>query len=115
MKTRTLTTIAACLTIFAASLTAQSSFGTIVGTVTDSSGAGIPGAAVSLSNIGTAERRVAQSDGNGSFQFVNLVPGSYRVDVEKTGFNRYRREPIVVEVQSTLRIEAQLQVGDVNQ
>ena len=92
---------------------AQTSYGSIVGTVTDSTNAAIPGAAVALTNIGTGERRSVPSDPAGNFQFVNLIPGNYRVEVESRGFKRYKREPVRVEVESSVRIDPVMQVGDV--
>jgi hypothetical protein len=92
---------------------AQTSFGSLVGTVSDPSGAAIPGAAVTLTNIGTAERRSAASDASGNFNFVNLIPGDYRIEVRNAGFKRYSREPIRIEVESAVRIDAAMQVGDV--
>src|ERR1035441_10470223 len=68
-------------------LSAQTSYGSIVGTVTDASTSSIPGAAVTLTNAGTAERRSSETDQNGSYQFVNLVPGIYAIDVEKAGLD----------------------------
>ena len=94
---------------------AQTFFGSIVGTVTDTSGAVLPQSALTLTNLGTAERKTAESDGTGNFQFLNLVPGRYRVDVEKTGFKRLTRDEIVVEVQAAVRIDPVMQVGDVGQ
>ena len=94
---------------------AQSFFGSVVGSVTDSSGATVPDAAVSITNTGTAERRSAQTDGNGNYQFVNLVPGAYKIDIEKTGFKHLTRDAIQVQVQATIRIDASMQVGEVTQ
>src|SRR3954470_12132610 len=91
---------------------AQSSFGSIVGTVTDPSGGTIPGAKVDLTNTGTAERRSVTSDSSGNFSFVNVSPGNYKVEVEQPGFKRYSREPIRIEVESAVRVDAGLQVGD---
>lgn len=93
----------------------QTFYGTIVGTVTDASASAMAQANVTLINLGTAERRTAQTDSSGGYQFVNLVPGQYRVEVENSGFRRFAREPITVEVQSTVRIDVAMQVGDVNQ
>ena len=45
-----------------------------------------------ITNIGTAEKRSAVTEAVGSYRFVNLVPGRYRVDVEKTGFKHFTRE-----------------------
>ena len=94
---------------------AQTFYGSIVGTVNDSTGASIGQASVTLLNMGTADRRASTTDGAGNYQFVNLPPGQYRVEVEKQGFRRLVRENVTVEVQSVVRIDAAMQVGDVNQ
>src|SRR5689334_2650361 len=94
-------------------LYSQTSTGSILGTVTDASGAVLPGASVTLTNTGTSERRTAAADAAGNYQFVNLLPGNYRLEVESRGFKRYNRESIRVEVESSLRIDASMEVGDV--
>jgi hypothetical protein len=94
---------------------AQSVYGSIVGTVTDPSGAAIAGAKVTLTNLATNEPRAAVSDGNGDYTFVNLLPGSYGIAVEQAAFKRLVRQPIEVQVQSAIRVDAQLQVGDATQ
>jgi len=93
----------------------QTFYGSIVGTITDPTGADVPQATVTLTNLGTSDRRTMQSDASGNYQFVNLVPGQYKVEVEKSGFRRFAREPITVEVQSAVRIDVPMLVGDVNQ
>ena len=75
----------------------------------------MPQANVTLINSGTGDRRVFQTDNSGSYQFVNLTPGQYRVEVEKTGFRRFVRDNVTVEVQSAVRIDVNMQIGDVNQ
>jgi hypothetical protein len=52
---------------------------------------------------------------DGTYRFVNLVPGTYRLEVELAGFQRYVRDQIVVNVQSTPRIEATLQLGSLEE
>lgn len=94
---------------------AQTFFGSVVGTVTDPSGAAVANAPVTLTNTGTAERRTAQTDENGSYQFLNLVPGVYKVDVEQSGFKHLTRDEIAVRVDNATRVDATLQVGDVSQ
>jgi len=96
-------------------LPAQTFFGSVVGTVTDATGAAVPDASVTLINNGTSERRTGQTETSGAYRFVNLVPGAYRLEIEKTGFRRLTRDPIQVEVQATLRIDASMQVGEVTQ
>ncbi len=93
----------------------QTFYGSIVGSVTDTTGGTVPQATVTLTNLGTAERRTMMTDSSGNYQFVNLVPGQYKVEVEKSGFRRFARDPINVEVQSVVRIDVGMQVGDVNQ
>jgi hypothetical protein len=97
------------------SLQAQSTYGTIVGSVTDTSGAAITDATVTLTNLGTQEKRTQPSGADGLFTFVNLFPGNYRVDVEKQGFKHFTRNPVVVEVQQSSQVAAVLQVGEVSQ
>ena len=105
-----------CLTtILTLPAPAQTSYGSIVGTVSDVSSATVPGASITLANLGTAETRSSTTDNNGNYEFVNLVPGKYRVDVEKTGFKHFTSNQIQVEVQSAVRIDASMQVGDVGQ
>jgi hypothetical protein len=94
---------------------AQSTYGSIVGSVTDSSGAAITDANVTLTNVGTSEKRSQSSGSDGLFTFVNLFPGQYRVDVEKQGFKHFARTGITVEVQQSTHIDAALQVGEVSQ
>jgi hypothetical protein len=101
--------------VVAASSFGQTFYGSIVGSVTDASSSAVPQANVTLTNLGTAERRVMQADTSGNYQFVNLVPGQYKIEVERTGFRRFVRDPISVEVQSTVRIDVTMQIGDVSQ
>ena len=107
--------LAACIGLFSLSSLAQTFYGSIVGTVTDPSGAIVPGAVVTLTNLGTSERRTSTTDTGGNYQFVNLVPGRYRIDIESSGFKHLTRDEILVEVQAAVRIDAAMQVGDVGQ
>ena len=90
----------------------QTFYGSMVGTVSDATGAAIPGTAVTLTNLGTTVKRTIESDASGSYQFVNLIPGRYRVEAEKAGFKHFTREPIVVEVQNALRIDIAMELGN---
>ena len=101
--------------VVSAGVWAQTFYGSVVGTVNDSSGAAVAQAAVTLTNTGTADRRAGQTDGAGNYQFVNIPPGKYRVEIERPGFQRLVRDNVTVEVQSAVRIDAALQVGDVTQ
>lgn len=118
-RCRAMCTLAAffliALAVFSGSLFAQTTFGSVTGVVTDATAAPTPGAQVTLTNLDTAEKRVMTTGNEGIYQFVNLTPGRYRLDIEKTGFKRVTREPVVVEVQSTVRIDISLQVGEVTE
>jgi Carboxypeptidase regulatory-like domain/TonB dependent receptor len=110
--------LAFCLcaaSIFSSSLSAQTTYGSVAGLVADSSGAAISGAEVTLTNTGTAEKRVQQTGSDGLYSFVNLLPGTYRIDVEKPGFKHVARPDVVVEVGQSVRIDLTLQVGEVTQ
>ena len=107
---------AAFLPLFASALCAQTFYGSMVGTVTDATGAGIPGATMTATNLGTTETHKMETNAEGLYQFVNLIPGQYRVEAEKAGFKRFSREPITVEVQSTVRIDVTgLEAGALSQ
>lgn len=101
--------------VLATPLFSQSFYGTIVGTVSDSSRSAVPQASVTLVNSGTSERRAAQTDGEGAYRFVNLIPGAYRIEVEHSGFRRHAQDNVVVAVEATLRVDIALQVGEVTQ
>jgi hypothetical protein len=94
---------------------AQTTFGSIVGTVNDASGSPVADAKVTLTNIGTTEQRPATTSAEGLYQFVNLPPGQYRIDVERTGFKKEARTSVTVATASTTRIDFALQVGELNQ
>jgi hypothetical protein len=70
------------------SLKAQSTFGSIVGTIKDKSGALVPGASVTLTNTGTAAAKTIKSDEHGDYSFLNLNPGKYQVTVVAAGFEK---------------------------
>ena len=89
-----------CLALLAAAAIAtaplfgQAFYGSVVGTITDQSGGALSGAAVTLTNVATGEQRQARSSAGGDYQFLNLVPGTYRVEVEQSGFKKATRENV---------------------
>ena len=70
---------------------------------------------VILTNTGTGERRQTQSGAGGDYQFLNLVPGIYRVQVEQGGFKRATRENVEVNVSGTVRADIAMQLGEITQ
>ncbi|MGA9392695.1 MAG: TonB-dependent receptor, partial [Candidatus Sulfotelmatobacter sp.] len=103
--------------LFSASVTlyGQSTYGSISGSVADTSGASVTDATVTLTNLGTSEKRTQSSGSDGLFTFVNLFPGQYRIDVEKQGFKHFVRSDVTVQVQQDTHVAAALQVGEVSQ
>jgi len=93
----------------------QAFYGAIIGTVMDETGAVIPGATVTVIHLGTGEEKVQQADATGLFRFTNLLPADYRLEVEQAGFKRFVREPITVQVEQSVRVDASLQLGDVTE
>ncbi len=94
---------------------AQTTFGSIVGVVNDATGAPVADAQVTLTNTGTNEKRPATTSPAGLYQFVNLPPGQYRLDVEKTGFKKEGRTDVTVATASTVKIDFALEVGSLEQ
>ena len=90
---------------------AQSSRGTLTGTVTDANGAFIAGAAVNLSETNTGSGYSTQSTAEGLFTFTELPPGSYTLSVTAPGFASYTQSGISVNVGSTSTVTAALKVG----
>lgn len=94
---------------------AQTTFGTLGGTIMDPSGAVIAGAQVTLTNLGTNTKQVTTSNAAGIYQFVNILPGKYRLDAGMQGFQHFTRQPLVVQVQQSYRIDISMQLGAVTQ
>src|SRR5665213_2688427 len=89
----------------------QGSEGRILGTVTDQSGAAIPGAKVTITDIDRGTTRTLMSDASGAYNAPNLTPGNYAVRVEFMGFRTSDRKDIALQVGAEMRIDASLQPG----
>lgn len=94
---------------------AQTTFGSVVGNVTDPSGSPVPNTQVTLTNLGTNEKRTETTNAEGLYQFVNVLPGEYSVEVQKSGFKHFVRTPVTVQQETTTKIDLPLQVGEVSQ
>src|SRR5262245_56016217 len=88
----------------------QDSRGTIVGRVTDPSGANISGALVRAANVATGVIAAAQSNEAGNYSLPYLVPGVYNVSAETAGFRKFLRENVQVRVADTVEVNVQLSV-----
>lgn len=106
------TSLAAILAIH---LGAQSFYGSVVGTVTDQSNSAMEGASVTLTNNGTSQKLTAEAGSDGGYRFVNLVPGIYKIEVDRVGFKHYTRDQINVQVDAVIRIDTIMEVGEQSQ
>ncbi len=116
MKRACLSLLALLATGFAASpAMAQVDTGSILGTVRDKTDAVVPGASVSVRESTTNALISLIADGAGNYVATPLRIGTYSVSVELTGFKRQTREGIVLRVQDRLRIDFELEPGDISE
>lgn len=94
---------------------AQDPRGAITGTVMDATNAVIPGVAVRATNVETGVSASAVSNAAGVYHIPFLLPGTYRVTAELTGFKRFVREGIEVRVGETVGLPIQMEVGAVTE
>jgi outer membrane receptor protein involved in Fe transport len=90
--------------------------GTISGIVTDSTGAAVPGAAVTIFNVRqNREERVALTDSSGNYTAPFLPVGTYNVSVEMKGFKKAMRESVVLNVSDKLIVNLTLDIGEISE
>lgn len=92
---------------------AQEFRATIVGRVTDPSGAAIIGAQVRATNVETNLSTRAVTGATGDYVVPFLPPGRYRVEIEHPGFRKYQRDGVVLQVQDRPTLDVSLEVGDI--
>ncbi len=102
--------------LFCASLAqAQLTRGTIAGTVSDQSGAAVPGAAITITNTDTGATRQSETGANGRYEAPNLPVGNYEVSATLPGFQTSVRTGIGLSIGRTAVVDMVLQVGEVAQ
>src|SRR6201995_2477245 len=104
-----------CLLLVTGSATAQTDQGAITGTVTDNTGAIVPGAQVTLSATDTGLTLRSKSNGSGNFTFSPIKIGNYSVSASASGFQTTTRKNIQVDVQQRLQVNLALTPGQVSQ
>jgi hypothetical protein len=97
--------------MLAAPLLHAQTTGTIDGTVSDKSGAVVPGAQVTASNAATNLTRIAQTNADGQYRFEFMPVGTYSIEVTAQGFKSFLQKGIVLDVNVTARVDASLIVG----
>ncbi|HEY8461349.1 MAG TPA: TonB-dependent receptor [Blastocatellia bacterium] len=93
----------------------QAVYGSIFGTVTDSSGAATPNATVTITNTGTNVSVTTKTNESGNYTQTRLIPGTYRVKVEAPNFKAALIESVVVNVDTASQVNATLQPGQVTE
>ena len=97
------------LMLAVAQVSGQTAYGTIVGVITDSTAAAIPGAEVSVTNVGTNISSDVTTGPDGGYAVARLIPGLYRVEVSYGGFKTAASPELTLLVNQTLRFDAALE------
>ena len=90
---------------------AQATSGTILGTVTDATGAVVSNTPVQLISAATGTKTTTLTNGSGYYQFVDVIPGTYKIVVQKEGFKQLSRAGIVLQTEARIEVDLQLTVG----
>ncbi|MEJ7607808.1 MAG: carboxypeptidase-like regulatory domain-containing protein [Bryobacteraceae bacterium] len=88
---------------------------TLVGTLSDNTGAVVLGAAINIVNTETQFVHNGETNSEGGYYVPNLIPGTYRLTIQAQGFKRYVREGVILRTSEQPRIDVQLEVGSVNE
>src|ERR1700684_3840987 len=97
--------------LFSGLLHAQIDTGGVTGTVTDSTGAVVSGAQITLTNVDTGVVQLTQSTSAGNYSFSGVRAGSYTLKIEAQGFKLFISSGVEVHVQNILTLDAQLAAG----
>ncbi|MGA7045741.1 MAG: TonB-dependent receptor [Candidatus Sulfotelmatobacter sp.] len=106
--------ILAFVLMAAVSLSAQTFRGTILGTATDASGAVLPGAKVTVKNVGTGLERTTETSADGSYALPELPIGTYSVTITLSGFQTFETTGVTVDVSGERRVNAVMKPGQVS-
>ncbi len=104
--------VLAFVVLAATSLIAQTFRGTILGTVTDPSGAVVAGAKVTAKNVNTGLERTTQTSADGSYSIPELPIGTYTVTVSQSGFQTSSTTNVAVDVAAERRVDVALKTGE---
>jgi hypothetical protein len=98
-----------------AALAQSVSTGTVTGLVKDSTGAAVPGATVTLTDVSTKDTRTTTANDSGTYFFANVVSGTYNVSIKKVGFRVAQFSNQVVTVGTALTLNVTMEVGSATQ
>src|SRR5258708_6391165 len=104
-----------CLSLSLTTAFGQSTYGAIIGTVKDTSGAAIPNASIKITNLDENTSRDVQSKNNGDSELLSLLPGHYSVAGTVTGFETSNTTGLLLVARQTLRVDPKLHVRQISQ
>src|SRR5713226_8087854 len=107
----TLAAVSVQTVMFVPVLNAQVLYGSVTGTVSDQSGAGVPKAHVTATNRATSVVREADADENGHYTITDLAPGNYDLKVTASGFKPLTQTNLMVAANTVANVDVNLQVG----
>ncbi|MGD0128728.1 MAG: carboxypeptidase regulatory-like domain-containing protein [Terriglobia bacterium] len=105
----------AVLLVLVSTLARAAVTGSISGTVTDPTGAIMPGVSVVALDTDTGIQTTTQTNSAGFYNFPALPTGHYEIRITEKGFEEYRQTGLVIDVNTALRVDATMKVGSVNQ
>ncbi|HZF39818.1 MAG TPA: TonB-dependent receptor, partial [Blastocatellia bacterium] len=97
------------------SASAQSTFGSVLGTAKDASGSVVPNATVKIINVDENASRTVTTNSNGDYEAANMKPGRYRIEVTASGFQLFTTSEVTLVARQTLRVDATLSAGRVTE
>ena len=115
MRIKNLLIVLTTLLVSTAMLTAQTSKGILSGVVRDSTGASIPGAAITITNTETGEARKATSESTGAYRIDSVTAGTYKIHVELAGFQKFDAKDFPIQPSVVSSFNPTLQVGSIDQ
>jgi hypothetical protein len=108
---RTAGTAAAIAVLWSGVAHAQAVSGTLLGSIADQGGLGMPGVTVTITETSTNISLTATTNDSGFYTFPSLKDGTYKVIAELSGFKRVVRDGIIVPVNTTIRVDLKMEVG----
>jgi len=101
----------ACFCLHVPTASGQAVYGSIIGTVTDPSGAAVPGAKVTVTSVGKGVSDTTTTNESGNYSVTHLIPDTYNIKVEGPGFKAFEVKNVLVSVDTASRVDGQFQVG----
>src|SRR5438552_10999110 len=105
MTRRTATTLLGCLMLACPAVMGQINTATILGSVTDGTGAAVPSATIKALNVGTQDTRETSSDATGWYIFDRLPVGDYTLSVKAPGFKQFERQQVRLDATQRVKID----------